>query len=76
MNLTYVQNLKLESDYAAFNANSQQLLRATLAEIVDWRREYAACDQGEMKVTELFEGITPEQYILNPHGSSRRLFIN
>lgn len=66
---------KLESDYAAFNSNTQQILRATLAEIVDWRREYALCDQGEMKVTELLEGITPEQYILNPHGSSRRLFI-
>jgi len=73
---TELTKKKLESDYATFNANSQQILRATLAEIVDWRREYAACDQGEIKVTELFKGITPEQYILNPHGSSRRLFIN
>lgn len=67
---------KIENDYTAFNANTQQLLRATLAEVVDWRREYAACDQGETKVTELLESITPEQYILNPHGSTRRVFVN
>ncbi|MBO3460644.1 hypothetical protein G7B40_007525 [Aetokthonos hydrillicola Thurmond2011] len=66
---------KIENDYRTFNANTQQVLRATLAEIVDWRREYLSCDQRETKVTELLEGITPEEYILNPHGSSRRLFM-
>jgi len=64
---------KVESAYEKKTSNTHQILRASLAEVVDWRREYAECDQNEAKVTELFEGITPEQYILNPHGSSRKV---
>ena len=65
--------LTIQSHYDTSCQKTQQILKGTLAEIVDWRRDYAISAQKSGMVTELLEDITPEQYVLNPHGSARRL---
>ncbi|WNS77442.1 hypothetical protein RRV45_10795 [Bacillus sp. DTU_2020_1000418_1_SI_GHA_SEK_038] len=48
-----------------------QVLRATLAETVDWRKEYDKEDQNAQLVTDLLETITPEQYSFSSFDNAR-----
>lgn len=49
------------------------ILRATLAEVVDFRREYAAKNSEGDKVEDLLENMDSSQYLHRLEGSSRRV---
>ena len=53
-----------------------QIIRALLAEIVDFRAEFAEKDAESQKVIDFLEQITPEQYIRKLAGTSRRINVN
>ncbi|MCH4826772.1 hypothetical protein [Planococcus halocryophilus] len=53
--------------------NDKILLRATLAEVVDWRQEYAKEDANASKVSDLLEAVNPEQYSFSRYGNARAI---
>ena len=50
-----------------------EIVRATCAEIVDWRAEYAKWNADSAQVTDFFEALDPENYIRALSGSPRAL---
>ena len=50
-----------------------QIIRATLAEVVDFRIEFAEKDAESQKVINFLDQITPEQYIKKLVGTNRRI---
>lgn len=65
--------LGIEEQYNQSCQKTKETLQATLAEVVDWRKDYAESDRKATQVSQLLGDITPEQYLLNPHGAARRL---
>lgn len=53
-----------------------QILRATIAEIVDFRNEFQMHDNESEKVIDFLEQITPEQYIKTMADSTRKIKID
>ncbi|WP_420998240.1 hypothetical protein ACKI2N_023840 [Cupriavidus sp. 30B13] len=51
----------------------QDALKATLAELVEWRREAATRDAVSAQVTQLLDAVSPEQYTLSTHDGTRRV---
>lgn len=49
------------------------ILRATLAEVADWRREYATEDANAPSVGILLDSIDPEQYAFSSHDTGRAI---
>lgn len=62
---------QVTEDFKALSENSKQKLLASLAETVDWRKEYAREDENASLVTELLDSIKPEQYSFSSHDSAR-----
>lgn len=56
--------------------NGIQILRATLAEIVDFRAEFAEKDSESQKVIDFLDQISPEQYIRKLSTSNRRIHVS
>lgn len=56
--------------------NGSQIIRAVLAEVVDFRAEFRKKDGESQKVIDFLEQITPEQYIRKLVGTSRRINVN
>ncbi len=52
-----------------------KIIRATLAEIVDFRAEFAEKDAESQKVVDFLEQISPEQYVKKLSDSSRRIKV-
>lgn len=52
------------------------ILLATLAEVVDFRNEFAKRDKDSEKVENFLEQITPDQYVKTLANSSRRIVVN
>lgn len=52
-----------------------QIIRATLAEVVDFRAEFAEKDGESQKVINFLEQISPEQYVRKLADSSRRIKV-
>ncbi len=52
-----------------------QVLRATLAEVVDFRAEFAAKDAESQKVSDFLEQISPDQYVRKLADSNRRIKV-
>lgn len=52
-----------------------QIIRATLAEVVDFRAEFAQKDGESAKVIDFLEQISPEQYVRKIADSNRRIKI-
>lgn len=52
-----------------------QIIRATLAEVVDFRAEFAEKDSESQKVVDFLEQISPEQYVRKLSDSSRRIKV-
>ncbi|WP_370295275.1 hypothetical protein [Rossellomorea marisflavi] len=52
-------------------AHCKQVLLASLAELVDWRTRYSEEDGQAIRVTELLESISPEQYAFSSHDAAR-----
>ena len=52
-----------------------QIIRATLAEIVDFRAEFSEKDEESQKVIDFLEQISPEQYVRKLTDSKRRINV-
>lgn len=52
-----------------------QIIRATLAEVVDFRAEFAEKDGESQKVIDFLEQISPEQYVRKLSDSRRRIKV-
>ncbi len=65
----------LEQQFEEKRDKGSQIIRATLAEVVDYRAEFAQRDGESSKVIDFLEQITPEQYIGKVSDSSRRIKV-
>ncbi len=52
-----------------------QIIRATLAEVVDFRREFARNDAESQKVVDFLEQITPDQYVKKLSHANRKIKV-
>ena len=66
---------KIEEQYENKRVNGEQIIRATLAEIVDFRIEFAEKDAESTKVLDFLEQIRPEQYVNKLTSSNRKIKI-
>lgn len=55
--------------------NGTQIIRATLAEVVDFRAEFAVRDAQSEQVVEFLEQISPDQYVKKLADSNRRIKV-
>ena len=55
--------------------NGIQVIRALLAEVVDFRAEFAEKDSESQKVVDFLDQISPEQYVRKLSDSSRRIRV-
>lgn len=65
----------IEAQFEEKRKNGSQIIRATLAEVVDFRAEFAEKDSESEKVIDFLEQISPEQYVRKLADSSRRIKI-
>lgn len=65
----------IEAQFEGKRKKGSQIIRATLAEVVDFRAEFAEKDGESKKVIDFLEQITPEQYVKKLSDSSRRIKV-
>ena len=65
----------IETMYEDKRKSGAQIIRATLAEIVDFRAAFAEKDAESQKVIDFLEQISPDQYVRKLSDSSRRIKI-
>lgn len=75
-NSTDKKKQKIIETYETLKKNGNEIIRALMAEVVDFRREFAQRDAESQKVLDFLEMITPEQYIEKMAGTSRKIKIN
>lgn len=66
----------INDEYELKRNNGLQILRATLAEIVDFRAEFAQKDSESTLVLDFLEQISPDQYVKKLSDSTRRIRIS
>lgn len=54
---------QVEEKFAGSRENANQLLRALLAEVVDYRREYGQKDEEYAQVADFLQQLSPQQFI-------------
>ena len=64
---------KINNAYAQKLESGKQIIRATIAEIVDFRIEFTEKDAESKKVLDFFEQIKPEEYIRRLTNSERKI---
>ena len=64
---------KIIENYAQKLESGKQIIRATIAEIVDFRIEFTEKDAESKKVLDFFEQIKPEEYIRRLTNSERKI---
>ena len=64
---------KINNAYAQKLESGKQIIRATIAEIVDFRVEFTEKDAESKKVLDFFEQIKPEEYIRRLTNSERKI---
>jgi hypothetical protein len=64
------------AQFAKKRKSGTQIIRATLAEVVDFRAEFAQRDAESQKVDDFLEQITPEQYVRKLSDSNRKIRIS
>ncbi len=70
------QTLKnLEAQFEEKRQKGSQIIRAVIAEIVDFRAEFAEKDAVSEKVCDFLEQITPDQYVKKLSDSNRRIKV-
>lgn len=67
------QNIKAQ--FEEKREKGSQIIRATLAEVVDFRAEFAERDSESEKVIDFLEQIAPDQYVKKLADSSRRIKV-
>lgn len=70
------QRENTEKQFEEMRENGTQIIRATLAEVVDFRAEFAEKDAESTKVVELIDGMSPDQYVKRLTESTRRIKMN
>lgn len=65
----------IEAKFEQKRMNDAQIIRAVLAEVVDFRIEFAEKDSESQKVIDFLDQITPEQYVRKLAGSNRRIRV-
>lgn len=65
----------LEKRFGERRENGTQIIRAILAEVVDFRIEFQEKDSESQKVTDFLEQITPDQYVRKLANSNRRIKV-
>lgn len=65
----------IEVQFEEKRKTGAQIIRATLAEVVDFRSEFAEKDGESQKVIDFLEQISPEQYVRKLADSSRRIKV-
>lgn len=66
----------IEKAFEENETNGSQIIRATLAEVVDFRAEFAEKDGESQKVIDFLEQISPEQYVRKLADSNRRIDVS
>ncbi|QYD69018.1 hypothetical protein KZJ38_01045 [Paraburkholderia edwinii] len=64
---------RVEVEAAKKKEQCSQALKATLAELVEWRRDLARRDAIAVEVTTFIDSISPDQHILSSHDGVRRV---
>ena len=67
---------KISAQFEQKRANGTQIIRATLAEVVDFRAEFSEKDSDSQKVIDFLEQISPEQYVRKLSDSTRRIKVS
>lgn len=65
----------IEAQFEEKRKSGSQIIRATLAEVVDFRAEFAEKDGESQKVIDFLEQISPEQYVRKLSDSNRRIKV-
>ena len=63
----------IKNQFETKRTNGTQIIRATLAEVVDFRIEFAEKDAGSQQVLDFLEQISPDQYVRKLSTSNRRI---
>lgn len=71
-----IQRQNVENQYEDMRRNGIQIIRATLAEVVDFRMEFEERDEESEHVIELIDSLSPEQYVKRMTDSTRRIKMN
>lgn len=66
----------IEAEFEKKRENGSQIIRATLAEVVDFRAEFAEKDGESQKVIDFLDQISPEQYVRKLADSNRRIKVS
>lgn len=64
---------KIAADFAKLKEQSVQVLKAALAEVVEFRRDFGRRDAAAPDVTKLLDAISPNQYVLSSHDKVRQV---
>lgn len=75
-NKVETQRNNINAQFEEKRGKGIQILRATLAEVVDFRSEFAQKDKESQKVIDFLEQITPEQYVRKLSDSNRRINLS
>lgn len=65
----------INTQFEEKRTNGTKIIRATLAEVVDFRAEFDSRDSESQKVVDFLEEISPDQYVRKLADSSRRIKI-
>lgn len=65
----------IETQFEEKRSAGSQIIRAVLAEVVDFRAEFAKKDAESQQVIDFLEQITPEQYVKKLADTNRRIKI-
>lgn len=65
----------IEEQFEKKRTNGSQIIRATLAEVVDFRSEFAEKDAESQSVLDFLDQITPDQYVRKLADSNRRIRV-
>lgn len=68
-----VNRQNIEKQFEEKREKGGQIIRATLAEVVDFREEFAEKDQESQKVVDFLDQITPDQYVRKLAETNRRI---
>ncbi|MDY3281373.1 hypothetical protein [Dysosmobacter sp.] len=70
-----VNRQNIEKKFAERLKSGLEIIRATLAEVVDFRAEFAAKDGESQKVVDFLDQISPDQYVRKLADSNRRIKV-
>ena len=68
--------IQIQQHYQNLRNTSPQILRALLAEVVDWRKDFATSDAQAEELRKSLQSITTEQYLLTHFDAGRAVLNN